>query len=194
MHRWLQRLIRTVLPFRRSWRRCRFASMLLRIVPGRFHVIPLVVTIGWYLFGAEGYADTATARVIHFAVGSNDSAQSRRWFRKRRQRRRLCRFFSIRRVIIRFNLLVLLYRRQRGNRRIVDDASLVTVTFFLLVLHIEHLNRFLSGTWLRWRRRWYRSRQRFIRFLNDDLNDRLRFRWIIAQRTLLVQIVTLRAR
>lgn len=133
-----------MLSFRRSRRCRRFAGMLLRTVSGRLQIAALTVTIGWYLFSAESHTDAATAGVIYFAVRSNDSAQSCRWFRKRRQRCRLCRFLSIRRMIIRFNLLVFFHWRQRGNRRIVDDASLVTVTFFLLILHIKHLNRFLS--------------------------------------------------
>lgn len=179
MHRWLQRLIGTMLSFRRSRSCRRFASMLLRTI-GRLQIAALAVTIGWYLLGAESHADAAPAGVIYFAIRSNDSAQSCRWFRKWRQRCCLCRFLSVRRMIIRFNLLMLLHRRQRGNRRIVDDSSLVTVTFLLLVLHIKHLNRFLSWSWLRWRRWWCWSRQRFIRFFNNDLNDRLRFRWIVT--------------
>lgn len=176
----LQRLIRAMLPFRRSRRRRRLADVLLNGTSGRFHVATLAVTVGRHLFGAEGHADAAAAGMVYLALGSNNSAQGRRRFRRRCWCHRVRRLFSIRCRVFWLNFLVFLHRRQRGNRRIVDDASLVPVAFFLLVFYVEDLDRFLGGSRLRRKRWWHRSRKRFIGFFNNNLNDRFGFCRIVA--------------
>lgn len=156
-------------------------------------VAAFIVIVRRHLLRAKGDADTARARVVHFALGSNDRPESRG---------RLCRcrcrcvnrFFRVRRRVIRLDLLVLLDRCQRRHRWVINDTGLVPVTLLLLVLHVEHLYRFLRGPRRRGRRRRYRGRQRFVGLLDDDLDNWLRFGRVIVQRSLLVEVVALGTR
>jgi len=71
--RWLQGLVRAMLSLRRSRRRRRLANVLL--AASRYlQVAALAVTVGWYLLSAEGHANTTATRMVHLAIGSNDSA------------------------------------------------------------------------------------------------------------------------
>lgn len=104
------------------------------------------------------------------------------------------RFFRIRSWVIWFDLFVILDRCQGGYRWIVDDTRFIPVALLFLVFHVEHLYRLFRGSW-RWRWRWrYRCWQRFVRFLDDNFDDRLRLGRVIIERTLFVKVVALRAR
>lgn len=74
----LNRLIRTMLSFRRSWRSGSWLGLLLG--RRRFQVATLMMIVRRYFIGAEGDANTARTRMVHFTVGSNDSSQCRRRF------------------------------------------------------------------------------------------------------------------
>lgn len=74
----LNRLIWAMLSFRRSWRSRSWLGLLLG--RRRFQIATLMMIVRRYLVGAEGDANTARTRMVHFTVGSNDSSQSRRRF------------------------------------------------------------------------------------------------------------------